>query len=105
MKYAIIGNTMPAVEILFDAPGETMFTQSGAMAWMTEGISMDSNMRGGFGKSLGRMFTGESLFMATYRAQCPGAKIAFASTPSLKACSTRAFTFFARPFCKNSEIS
>lgn len=80
MRYAVIGNTMPAVEILFDAPGETMFTQSGAMAWMTEGISMDSNMRGGLGKSLGRMFTGESLFMATYRAQCPGAKIAFAST-------------------------
>ena len=80
MKYAIIGETMPAVEILFDAPGETMYTQSGAMAWMTEGISMDSNMRGGLGKSLGRLFTGESLFMATYKAEKPGSKIAFAST-------------------------
>lgn len=80
MKYAILGDTMPAVEILFDAPGETMFTQSGGMAWMSEGIVMDSNMRGGLGKSLGRMFAGESMFMATYRAQQPGAKIAFAST-------------------------
>ncbi len=80
MRYAIIGDTMPAVEVLFDAPGESMYTQSGAMAWMTDGVSMDSNMRGGFGKSLGRMFTGESLFMATYRAERPGAKIAFAST-------------------------
>ena len=80
MKYAILGDTMPAVEILFDAPGETMYTQSGGMAWMSEGISMNSNMRGGLGKSLGRMFAGESLFMATYRAEQAGAKIAFAST-------------------------
>ena len=29
------------------APGASMYTQSGGMAWMTEGITMDSNMRGG----------------------------------------------------------
>ena len=45
-----------------------------------EGIAMDSNMRGGLGKSIGRMFSGESLFMATYKAEKPGAMIAFAST-------------------------
>lgn len=80
MQYRIIGDTMPAVEVLFDAPGESMYTQSGGMAWMTEGIAMDSNMRGGLGKSIGRMFSGESLFMATYRAERPGAMVAFAST-------------------------
>ena len=37
MQYSIIGDTMPAVEIQFDAPGEKVFTQSGGMAWMTEG--------------------------------------------------------------------
>ena len=71
---------MPAVEVIFDKVGETMYTQSGGMAWMSEGISMDSNMRGGFGKSIGRMFSGESLFMATYKAQRAGSMIAFAST-------------------------
>ena len=80
MQYRIIGDTMPAVEVVFDAPGESMYTQSGGMAWMTEGISMDSNMKGGLGKSIGRMFTGESLFMATYRAERPGSMVAFAST-------------------------
>ncbi len=80
MRYQILGNTMPAVQVLFDAPGESMYTQSGAMAWMSDGISMESNMRGGLGKSIGRMFSGESLFMATYTAQMPGAYIAFAST-------------------------
>ena len=80
MKYQVIGDTMPAVEITFDQAGESMYTQSGGMSWMSEGVSMDSNMRGGLGKSLGRMFSGESIFMATYRAERPGASIAFAST-------------------------
>ena len=66
MKYRIVGDTMPAVEIMFDSKGESVFTQSGGMTWMSDGI--------------GRMFAGESLFMATYTAQRPGALIAFAST-------------------------
>ena len=80
MKYQVIGDTMPAVEVIFDQAGESMYTQSGGMAWMSEGVAMDSNMRGGLGKSLGRMFSGESIFMATYCAERPGASIAFAST-------------------------
>lgn len=80
MRYQVLGDTMPAVEVRFDAAGESMYTQSGGMAWMSEGVSMDSNMRGGLGKSIGRMFSGESLFMATYKAERPEAMIAFAST-------------------------
>ena len=80
MKYRIIGETMPAVEVMFDMPGEEMYTQSGGMAWMTEGIEMATNTRGGLMKGIGRMFSGESLFMATYKAQREGAVIAFAST-------------------------
>ena len=82
MKYRIIGTTIPAVEIKFDAPGETMYTQSGGMSWMSEGISMSTNTRGGFMKGLGRMFAGESMFMATYRADAPGATIASSLNPS-----------------------
>ena len=80
MQYQIIGETMPAVEITFDAPGEEMFTQSGGMAWMSGDIEMTTNTRGGLMKGLGRMFAGESLFMATYRAGHAGEQITFAST-------------------------
>lgn len=80
MQYRILGNTMPAVEVMFDQPGEAMYTQSGGMAWMSEGIEMDTNTRGGLLKGVGRMFAGESLFMANYTASKPGATIAFAST-------------------------
>ena len=89
MKYRIIGTTIPAVEIKFDAPGETMYTQSGGMSWMSEGISMSTNTRGGFMKGLGRMFAGESMFMATYRADAPGATIAFASNCTWSGSSDR----------------
>lgn len=79
MKYEIIGQTVPAVEVTLNS-GESMFTQSGGMVWQTEGIKMSTNARGGLVKSLGRMFTGESLFMANYTAERDGAKIAFGST-------------------------
>ena len=68
MKYKIFGGQMPAVTVRLE-PGESIYTQSGGMSWMTEGITMDTNMKGGLGKSLGRLFSGESLFMATYTAQ------------------------------------
>lgn len=80
MKYELIGNVMPAVEITFDQAGESMTTQSGGMAWMTEGVEMNTSTKGGIKKGIGRMFSGESFFMASYTAQKPGAQIAFAST-------------------------
>lgn len=80
MKYQILGNTMPAVEVTFDAPGESMYTQSGGMAWMSDGVEMNTNTNGGLLKGVGRMFAGESLLMANYTAKRAGASIAFAST-------------------------
>lgn len=80
MQYKLIGNTMPAVEVLFDQPGESMYTQSGGMAWMSGGVVMGTNTNGGVLKGVGRMFAGESMFMAHYTAQAAGAMVAFAST-------------------------
>ena len=79
MKYEILGNTVPVVEVTLNR-GESMYTQSGGMAWQTQGIKMSTNARGGVMKSLGRMFTGESIFMSSYTAEADEAKIAFATT-------------------------
>ena len=79
MKYQIIGQTVPVVEVELNR-GETVYTQSGGMAYQTEGIEMKTNARGGVMKSLGRMFTGESIFMANFTAQKDGAKVAFGTT-------------------------
>ena len=70
---------MPAVTLTL-ASGESIYTQSGGMTWMSDGISMTTNARGGFGKSIGRMFMGESIFMVTYTAQRPESTITLAST-------------------------
>ena len=79
MQYEIIGETVPAVEVTLGR-GESMFTQSGGMVWQSMGVKMTTNARGGIARSLGRMFTGESIFMANYTAEADGVKIAFGST-------------------------
>lgn len=80
MQYRVIGSTMPAIEVILNR-GEGMYTQSGGMAWMSEGIEMSTSTQGGVLKGLGRkMFAGESMFMATYTATRDNALIAFAST-------------------------
>lgn len=80
MQYRLIGDTMPAVEVILNR-GEGMYTQSGGMSWMTEGIKMSTSTHGGILKGLGRsLFAGESMFMAQYTAERDNALVAFAST-------------------------
>ena len=79
MDYKILGKTVPVVEMEL-SKGETVYTQSGGMAYQSEGISMKTNTRGGVMKGFGRMFAGESMFMANYTAERDGAMVAFAST-------------------------
>lgn len=79
MKYEIIGKTVPVVEITLNR-GEVVYTQSGGMTYQSDGISMSTNTRGGFLKGLGRAFSGESLFLANYKAEKDNAVIAFATT-------------------------
>ena len=79
MDYKILGQTVPVVEVTMNN-GESMYTQTGGMSYQTEGIKMRTNARGGLMKSLGRMFTGESIFMTNYDAEKDGATIAFATT-------------------------
>lgn len=79
MQYKIIGQTVPVVEVTLNK-GETMYTQTGGMSYQTDGITMKTNTRGGLMKGIGRMFSGESLFMANYTAERDGAMVAFGTT-------------------------
>lgn len=45
MKYEVIGETVPAVEVTLNK-GESIYTQKGSMAWQTEGINMATNAHG-----------------------------------------------------------
>ncbi len=78
MKYEIKGTPLP-VAICFLEAGESMITERGSMSWMSPNMEMDTNV-GGFGKALGRMFSGESIFRNTYTARGGQGTIAFASS-------------------------
>ena len=78
MQYRIDGTPLPVV-ICTLAAGETMITESGGMAWMTPNMKMETS-GGGVGRMLGRMFSGESLFLNRYTAQGGEGMIAFASS-------------------------
>lgn len=75
MKYSIDGTTMQTLTIELGG-GESVYTESGGMAWMSENIGMETNVKGGILSGLGRKLAGESLFMTTYTASSPG-KITF----------------------------
>ncbi len=65
MKYTIRGKDMPVVDVELKK-GEALYTESGGMAWKSPNVSMTSSMKGGVSGAVGRMFSGESLFLVTY---------------------------------------
>lgn len=50
-------------------PSQTLLVEAGGMAAMDANIEMKSKMRGGLMKGVGRMFSGESLFISEFTAQ------------------------------------
>ena len=79
LKYEIEGGNLPVV-ICYPEADQTVCTESGAMSWMSPNMKMTTNSGGGFKKVLGRMFSGESLFINEYTAEGGAGMIAFASS-------------------------
>ena len=79
MKYEIIGGPVPAANITLNT-GESVRTQSGAMAWADSSVTMETNAEGGLLKSIGRMFSGTSLMFVTHTGTEDGSKITFSSS-------------------------
>ena len=78
MQYRIEGTPLPVV-ICDLNPGETMLCESGGRSWMSPNMQMQTQA-GGVGKAMGRMFSGESLFLNHYTAMGGPGMIAFASS-------------------------
>ena len=60
MKTEILGGNLPVLVCKLDK-GEQVYTETGGMSWMTQGIKMDTNTNGGIMKGIGRAFAGESI--------------------------------------------
>ncbi len=78
MRFEIVGDTLPSVIFNLEA-GEKLVSERGGMGWMTDNITMSTNAKGGFMKSLGRAFSGDSIFLNTFTSNGPGL-IAFPSS-------------------------
>ncbi|MDQ2799406.1 MAG: AIM24 family protein, partial [Armatimonadota bacterium] len=75
MEHQINGTTLQSLEINLH-PGEMVFSQTHQMAWMTDGIAMDTNTGGGMLKGLMRSFSGGSMFVTHFTAQGKAALVA-----------------------------
>jgi uncharacterized protein (TIGR00266 family) len=80
MRYEISGTFLQSVDIYL-GQGESVYTESGGMAWMSGDIEMKTGTKGGLVAGLGRKLAGESLFMTTYT--CRGGEGMVVFTPEV----------------------
>ena len=81
MEYEIKGGAFPIV-ICALQKGETMKNETGAMAFMTSDMKMETSTGGGLLKGLGRALAGDTLFLNFFTAQSDNEQIGFsACTP------------------------
>ncbi len=78
MRYEIEGGSLPVLVINLEQ-GEGLVSESGGRTWCRGPLATETKADGGVGKALGRMFSGESLFLSHYYAKGPS-EIAFTSS-------------------------
>ena len=65
MKHKILGSVLQTLNVELQS-GESLYSESGAMSWMSNNIKMQTSAKGGFMQGIKRKFTGESFFMNTF---------------------------------------
>ncbi len=79
LNYKIEGGNMPVV-ICYPEAGQTLCLEGGSMSWMSPNMHMETNSGGGIKKAIGRLFSGESIFLNEYTPEGGSGMIAFASS-------------------------
>lgn len=78
MEYEIEGGAFPIVVCTLQK-GERMQNETGAMAFMTSGMKMETSTGGGLLKGLGRALSGDTLFLNFFSAEEDNQKIGFSA--------------------------
>ena len=71
MKFQISGNVMQTLAIDLSA-GETVYSQTNCMAWMSDNMAMDTHTGGGLFAGIKRSLSGGSLFITDFTARGDG---------------------------------
>jgi uncharacterized protein (TIGR00266 family) len=70
------------LRVEFEAAGESMVAESGAMVARSTGVQMKTSMRGGLlGAAKRKLLGGESLFLNTFTSSAPGETLYLAAAP------------------------
>jgi uncharacterized protein (TIGR00266 family) len=67
MKYQIMGDNLQ-MAILEIEPNELVYSEAGAMVYMSENVNMQAKARGGVFKGIKRMLSKETFFLTEYQA-------------------------------------
>ena len=78
LKYSIVGTLLQSA-ILELQPGQAIFSETGAMSWMTSNVNMNTTSAGGLGGLLKRAVSGATLFIIDFAATSGTGLIAFTS--------------------------
>ena len=79
LKYEIEGGSLPVV-ICYPEQGQTLCSEGGSMGWMSPNMKMETSSGGGIKKALGRLISGESLFLNEFTSVSGTGMIAFTSS-------------------------
>ena len=77
--YKVVGTIMQALMLQLNR-GQQLYSETGSLSWMSDGVRMDTNLGGGgiFG-ALSRVVTGESLFVVNYTSDTDRQLVTFSS--------------------------
>lgn len=78
MKFRIDGTVMQTVNVELDE-GESVYSESGSMGWMSANMEMKTESKGGMMAGFGRMLSGESFFLTNFTARGGKGFVAFNS--------------------------
>jgi len=78
IQYRILGSVQQTVTIDMQ-PGQIVFSDTGAMSWMTSTVSMNTSSGGGLGGMLKRAVSGASLFILDFTAVGGPGHVSFSS--------------------------
>lgn len=78
LAYRIHGTVQQTV-IVDLKPGQTIFSDAGAMSWMTQTVDMQTHTGGGLSGMVKRAFSGATLFVIDFTAPTGPGQVAFAS--------------------------
>ncbi len=79
ISFRVVGSVMQSLMIQLNR-GQYLYSESGSLSWMTDGVKMETNLGGkGLGGLLSRVVTGESLFVVNFSAERDQQLVTFSS--------------------------